>query len=358
MTRSTALVGSLLLACTTSLAAAQETAGPSGTLVVANRNAGNVALISLPSGRIAATLNVGEGPGEVAVSPDGKTAVVARFGLREAGRSISIIDIARGKVLGTHEMGKYDRLHGVAFHPDGAQVLVTSETKQCLLTVEVPAGTMSDAVRFGQIRGQRVAVASNGRRAYVSNLASYSVSAVDLGETVAVKNLKVEKGPEGIAISPDGKTLWVACRGANTLEVIDTSTFTIAATIPCADFPRRLVFTPDGAQVLVSCGRSSDVAVFDAVTRTETRRVKMEYPPVNRQENRGMTMLYGQSAFPDGLAVSADGAYAFVANEMADRVVAVDLSSGKVVKEIECGPGPGSLAWTAIEVSAKASGGE
>ena len=49
------------------------------TLIVANKAEATVSLIDLASGKVAATLPVGTGPHEVAVSPDGRLALIANF---------------------------------------------------------------------------------------------------------------------------------------------------------------------------------------------------------------------------------------------------------------------------------------
>ena len=65
-----------------------------GTLVVANKSDATVSLVDTGSGEVVATLPTGEGPHEVAVSPDGKTALVANYGTRGApGSSLTVIDL-------------------------------------------------------------------------------------------------------------------------------------------------------------------------------------------------------------------------------------------------------------------------
>ena len=59
----------------------------SATLLVANKSEASVSLHRLPDGKELARLPTGEGPHEVAVSPDGRFAVVTDYGTREiAGR--------------------------------------------------------------------------------------------------------------------------------------------------------------------------------------------------------------------------------------------------------------------------------
>lgn len=64
-----------------------------GTLVVANKAEATVSLVDVASGEVVATLPTGAGPHEVAVSPDGRTALVADYGGREPGRTLTVIDL-------------------------------------------------------------------------------------------------------------------------------------------------------------------------------------------------------------------------------------------------------------------------
>src|SRR6185312_4919458 len=92
-----------LAASTSALLAGQARAqqgGPIGTLVVSNMNDNTATVIDAGSGRVLATLPTGEGPHEVAVSRDGRWAVVSNYGVRgKPGNSITVIDVARANVV-------------------------------------------------------------------------------------------------------------------------------------------------------------------------------------------------------------------------------------------------------------------
>ena len=84
------------------------------TLVVANKAEATVSLIDLENGGVVATLPTGEGPHEVAVSPDGRFALVTNYGTREQdGNSLTLIDIAAAEVVSTIELGEYRKPHGI-----------------------------------------------------------------------------------------------------------------------------------------------------------------------------------------------------------------------------------------------------
>ena len=86
------------------------------TLIVANKSDDTVDLLSLDSGESLATLPTGHAPHEVAVSADGKRAIVTNYGDRERpGSSLTLIDLDGAKVVRTIELGEHRRPHGIAW---------------------------------------------------------------------------------------------------------------------------------------------------------------------------------------------------------------------------------------------------
>src|SRR5688572_33363001 len=75
---------------------------PTGTVIVANMGDNTATLIDVASKRVVATLPTGNGAHEVAVSNDGRWAVVSNYGVRGApGNSLTVIDIGSATVTRT-----------------------------------------------------------------------------------------------------------------------------------------------------------------------------------------------------------------------------------------------------------------
>src|SRR3989304_5007320 len=95
--------------------AASATAGE-GTLVVLNKAEATASLIDLASGKAVATVPTGEGPHEVAASPDGKTVLAANYGSRGTpGSSLTVIDVPGARVVRTIDLGPGRRPHGLVW---------------------------------------------------------------------------------------------------------------------------------------------------------------------------------------------------------------------------------------------------
>ena len=65
-----------------------------GTLLIANKTDNTADLVDVDSGASVATLPTGSGPHEVAVSRDGRTAVISNYGHRgKPGSTLTVIDV-------------------------------------------------------------------------------------------------------------------------------------------------------------------------------------------------------------------------------------------------------------------------
>jgi YVTN family beta-propeller protein len=319
------------------------------TLVVANKAEATVSLVDLGSGKVAATLPVGMGPHEVAVSPDGRQALIANYGTREKeGSTLTLIDVPGAKVLKTIDLGGYMRPHGMVFL-DGRRALVTSEVAKTLIEVDVEAGKVLRGIGTGQEVSHMVAVTPDHSRAFVANILSGTMTAVDLKAGKSLGNVETGAGTEGIDVTPDGRQVWVTSREANTVAAVDTRTLEILAKIPVESFPIRVKVTPDGRHALVSAAKSGDLAVLDVAERKLERRVPVPVTAVADKENRLMTQ-FGDSSVPVGIVITPDGKRAFVAHANGDTISIVDLTEWKRVGSLTAGKEPDGMGYSKLDV--------
>ena len=326
-------------------------ASDSGTLLVLNKSDNTVSLIDLASRKVVATVPTGVGPHEVAVSPDGKVAVVANYGAQTPGNSLTVINIPSKQVVKTIDLGEYRRPHGIVWLK-GNEIALTSEANKALLVVDVSTGKVSRNAITDQNVSHMVVVSPKHGRAFVANIGSGSVTVIDLKTMTKVVDLPTGAGAEGIDISPDEKEVWISNRAANTVSVIETVTSKVVATLESKDFPIRVKFTPGGKHVLVSNARSGDVAIFDAASRKEIKRVSMEVK-ANESSNSGARLFgnqFGQSPVPVGILVAPGVGHAFVANTNADIVTMIDLKTWQIVDRLVAGREPDGLGYSKITV--------
>jgi YVTN family beta-propeller protein len=191
-----------------------------GTLLVGNKGENSVSFIELGSGTELGRAATGRMPHEIAISPDGRQAAVVAYG----GQTIDIFDVARRERLRTIDLAPNQGPHGIAWLEDG-HILATTERSQALTIVDTRSGDQVSAIATGQQGTHMVAVSPDRSRAFTANIASGTVSVLDLRSRTKLRDIAVGGQPEGIALSRDGGTLWVGDLEGARVQAFDTASF-------------------------------------------------------------------------------------------------------------------------------------
>jgi YVTN family beta-propeller protein len=313
------------------------------TLIVLNKSDHTASIFDAAGGPARATVAVGKGPHEVEVLADGKTAAVSNYGARgEPGRSLTLIDLGKNAAKATVELGEGTRPHGLEALADG-RLLVTAEGTKELLVVDPAAGRVAARIPTSAEVSHMVVATPDGSRAFVANIGSGSVTAIDLAGRKVLKQIPTGEGAEGIDITPDGREVWVTNREADTVSIVDPKTLAVIATLKAPAFPIRVKVTPDGRRALVSCAKSGDVAVFNVASRKEVGRISLDREAVAGSSDRLFSTQFGKSPVPVGLLIAPDGKRAWVASTNADVVTLLDLERLAVLSRITPGKEPDGL---------------
>ncbi len=207
--------------------------------------------------------------------------------------------------------------------------VVDTATNQTTATVAFPAGS----VPFG------VAISPDFRKVYVTALDAWSIPCgprqavyvIDVASNAFDGNpIAVGCEPTSIAIAPNGKTAYVANRFSGTVSVIDTAAHVVSATIPVPSTLEGIAISPDGQRVYVTSRAGQDAVVV-----------------VDTGTNTVLNSLTGIGGAPKGVAVSPDGRLVFVTNEhVFGTVTVIDSATNMVVSTIAVGDWPSAVALT------------
>ena len=299
------------------------------TLLVVNKGDATLAFVDAATMTVAGKAATGKEPHEVAVSEDGKTAVVTNYGGETPGTTLTVVDVNAKKVLRTVALPGLSGPHGI--QAMGNRFYITAEGSRAVARYDAAADRIDWIGGTGQEITHMVAVTRDGKKLYTTNIGSGSVSVLDLTNG-RLKQIAVEsRGPEGLDLTPDGSALWVAGVSARGVEaritVIDVKTDTVVRTIPNATvMANRLKFTPDGKHVAVSDPGKYEVAIFDAASGAIVKKITT-------------------AAEPAGLVFAPDGKRLFVACAVDGKVQAIDTATWTVVAEVETGKAPDGLAY-------------
>jgi len=324
----------LALACLpatllTTSAAAQP--GLAGTLIITNKQPSTATLIDVASGRTLATLPTGNGPHEIVVSRDGRTAVVTDYGTGpQPGSTLTIIDVANRRVARTISLGDNRRPHGIVLLPGDSIAAVTVEANRAVLLVRLATGDIAKTVMTNQAGSHMVGVTADGTRGWTGDIGSNTVSELDLVRGVALRTVSVPAQPEAINVTPDGKEVWVGSNVTGRVSVVDATTGQVSTAAEGFGWPYRVLFSPDTRTVLLPDLRGETLRFLDRATRKELGRIE----------------LTGKA--PQGIIFEPSGRYAFLSFSSAGVVAVVDVSARRIVREIPAGDTPDGVAYTSF----------
>jgi len=310
-------------------AAGDTTPRPTGdVLIVANQGDATVHLVEAATGRSLAVLPSAPAPHEVAVSRDGRWAVVTNYGDRTSiGNALTVIDVSTQTVARSIDLGPHRRPHGIAFLPGDSLLAVTSETSRAVLLVDFRGGTVRAVIPTEQQGTHILAVAPGGGKIWTANVGSGTVTELDVAARRALRAIAVGPGSEGAALSPDGTRLWAASMGKDSTVVIDTGTGERVASIPTPGHAYRVSITPDGRHALIPAPELGLVRVIDTATMRET---------VVQVPNG-----------PGGVIVSADSRTAYVPVMETGEVAVISLDFMAVARRFPVGAAPDGMAISA-----------
>ena len=246
------------------------------------------------------------------------TAYIANHGADEVLRVIDTEDSPA-----TLEVGNTP--YGVAVTPDGNQVLVTLvDSNEVVFINTSDFSQVVKTLRVGSApRG--VAVEPNGRYAYVANSDNDTVSQISLSARDIVDTIDLDEGAEpwGVAARYDNENatpiVYVTNHNAGTVTVIGEDNET--TTIRVGNEPIGVAVTPDGKYVYVANSDDNTVSIIDTETEsTDTLNV-----------DNG----------PWGVAVGAQGDYVYVTNNFSNTVTVIQTSDNTIYKKFNVGQGDG-----------------
>ena len=300
--------------------AAETSATPRGgvmEVVVANQQSASASLIE-DAGTVR-NVQVGTGPHEAQVSPDGRLAAVTIYGTQTPGNQLAVIDLVRDSVIRTIDLGRYTRPHGVLFLAGSSdRVAVTSEATNTVLVVNLMNGDMQ-AIPTNARGSHMVAVSADGTRAWTANVADNNVSELDLTTGTFVRSYDVPSRPEGITVTPDASEVWVGSNDTGAVTVISTATGQVIHTLTGARFPYRLAASPDGSRVAIVDGMGNALLVADVRSKSVVTTIPL--------------------ASPRGVSIADDNRTAWVTLG-GGQVVEVDIEAGTVRRTIDVQASP------------------
>jgi YVTN family beta-propeller protein len=155
-------------------------------------------------------------PVDLVLTPDERRLITAN----QRSNSLSLVDAESGEILQETACGENPT--SLALTPDGHTLLVSCRYSGDveLYSIEPRRLTKRGAIHVG-MHPYGLAVASDGKRAYVALSADAKIAELDLAKRQVVRTLEVGRWPRQMALSADGKRLAVGTSGDQTVSVVD-----------------------------------------------------------------------------------------------------------------------------------------
>ena len=294
-------------------------------------------------------IKVGAGANAIAITPDGKTAYVVA-GAVAAGTcgqgtpsdTVTPIRTATGKALKAIKVGNGPTQ--IAITPNGKTAYVI--TSSGVVPINTATNKAGKAIKAGSGPGA-IAITPDGKTAYVASVRSDTVTPIRTATNTALKAIRIGKatgsaiGSAYIVITPDGKTAYVTIpvelRSGDTPDTVTpirtaTNTAGTAIKVGSGNGPHAIAITPDGKTAYV-VNPLGTVTPIRTATNTAGKAIKV-------------TGLLG------GIAITPDGKTAYVLDDVYEpgtepgTVIPIRIATGTVGKAIRVGSGPGAIAFT------------
>jgi YVTN family beta-propeller protein len=227
--------------------------------------------------------------------------------------------------------------HLTAFHPRAARVaaskppqaLVTAESENRLLVVDLPSGRVARQVTLPPDPEDLTAVARGGVVVVVSSRAG-TVSLLDRATLRTVKVLRGFDFPHIAALSPDGQHAYVTDDTRGTLIVISLAERTVTSTVPVGVGAHHLSFSPDQHRLWVALGESARlIAILDTTDLGHPRLIGHFSP-----------------GFPaHDLSFTPDGRGVWITSAVGPAATAFGAQDHRLLFRVPAGPPPQHLVF-------------
>jgi YVTN family beta-propeller protein len=306
---------------------------PGPYLLVANQGDRSLSIIDPATAKQIAAVPVGGITGhEVAASPDGRIAFVPIYGNSGVakpgtdGQSMSVIDLASQKVIGTVDFGHGVRPHCPIYDPVSKLLYVTTEIDKSITIIDPKTLKIVGSIPTGEEYSHMLAISHDGSRGYTANVEPGTVSVLDMKARKTITVIPISPSTQRISISMDDRMAFTADQTKPQLAVIDTKTNTLKTWVPLASPGYGTGATLDGRWLLVTMPRANQVAVVDLTTLQVAKTIDVP-------------------SAPQEVLMRPDGRVAYVSCNVKNQIAVIDLSNWTVQTLIDAGKTADGLAW-------------
>ena len=221
---------------------------------VSNLGSNNITVFDKKLCKVLAVIVTGRGPAGMALDQRQGRAYVALSG----DDAIELIDVLSGEVISRLRLNTGDQPHELALTPDGKTLLVANKGTNTVSFVDPLSLLELSRVDVGK-EPNSISIHPNGIRAFVFNTLSNSASVIDIPNKAVVTTITTDPGPLRGQFNRRGDRLYIIHEWSTYLTALDPFGLSVLKR-----FPVRMGMTSikvDPQTDLVYMGRQRDTAV-------------------------------------------------------------------------------------------------
>jgi len=232
-----------------------------------NHNYNTVSRLSTCPFAVKATIPVFQNPLQIAVTPDGSTAVVTSFGdLVGDGGAVTFINLSNNKITNTLMMPFSVTPNGLALSPDGTTAYVGNFTSpgQSILVINIPSQTITATIPITVHYPSGMTLTPDGSQLWVASPLGSETDVLDTLSQTTVYRLNIQASVD-VAFNSTGTTAYVTSDSSTPGQVfaVDTSTYRILNTYTVGNGPSDISMSYGNQFLVVNNYFDGTVSIID-----------------------------------------------------------------------------------------------
>ena len=217
-------------------------------------------------------------------------------------------------------------MYGKGFNREGTDICKPSDgyDRAFLYRIDLESFEIDQVYKVGVVP-KVVETSTDGKFVLVTNWCSYDLSIISTEAGRVVKTIPIGAYPRGIAISSDSRYGYVAQMGGSVIHRIDLTDFSTKR-IPIGSNPRALQLSADDSILYATLNSSGQVVALDLSTNKVIKRVTT-----------------GKAA--RSLTLSEDGTALFVVNFFSGTMAKVRTDNFKVTEKVKVCKSPIGITY-------------
>ena len=236
-------------------------AEPTNRIFVSNEKGGSISVINSLTNKLETTIDVGEQPRGIGLSPDGSELYIA------LGREDKIVVIDPVTLNVIKDLDSGDDPEAFAVHPNG-NLYISNEEDNMATVLNPKTGETIAQIKVG-IEPEGVAASPDGKRVIVTSESTNMLHVISVPEHEVVANILVGSRPRSVTFNNDSSFAYTAAEIGGEVKKVDMTTYEVVKVLSLTDDkakPKDVLLSKDEKTLYVAGGRSNTVFALNADT--------------------------------------------------------------------------------------------